>query len=343
MNFTLKTKIFNKSLFVFLFLTVFSFGFLALADEQEMITTFLDDADQDGLSIEEEKAYGTDPSNKDTDGDSYSDGVEIESGYDPLKPAPGDRIVPEVITAEEGTATSGTAEGNTEVVNLTEIATEELANIVNEKQDVNQEFTNEDFSQAVSNVLQQANQEVELPEVDVDKIKIKELEAKLSESEKEKQRYQDTVEYLTTIGYILASNSPVTIRSQSDVGVVVMQSIQNMTIGLASGNYKSLDDLAQKTKKIVEEIGDVKVPETMLSTHVKALKILGMLTNFVNKIKGIDPTVDPLGQMSELAKMQGGLIQLQGFYGEITQQLTTLGLSTMSLEFLNPSMLAPTP
>lgn len=337
MNFTLKTKIFNKSLFVFLFLAVFSFGFLALADEQEVITTFLDDTDQDGLSTEEEKAYGTDPSNNDTDGDSYSDGVEIESGYDPLKPAPGDRIVPDIAPAE-GAVANGVAETGVETVNLTEIATEELANIVSEKQDANQELTNEDLNQAVANVLEQANQDVELPEVDVDKIKIKELETKLSETEKEKQRYQDTVEYLTTIGYILASNSPVTIRSQSDVGGFVMQSIQNMTIGLASGNYKSLDDLAKKTVKIVDEIQEVKVPENMLNTHVKALKLSGMLTNFVNKIRNVDPTTDPLGQMSELAKMQGGLMQLQGFYGEITQQLAAIGLSNMSLDFLNLSV-----
>src|SRR6266567_3674295 len=50
------------------------------------------DSDCDGLTNTEEKLYGTDPTNPDTDGDGYSDGVEVKSGYDPLKAAPGDRI-----------------------------------------------------------------------------------------------------------------------------------------------------------------------------------------------------------------------------------------------------------
>jgi hypothetical protein len=42
------------------------------------------DTDKDGLSDEQEKALGTDPSQFDSDGDGYSDGEEVASGYDPL-------------------------------------------------------------------------------------------------------------------------------------------------------------------------------------------------------------------------------------------------------------------
>lgn len=46
------------------------------------------DTDQDGLNDYEEKAiYNTDPLNADTDGDGYLDGVEVMSGYSPLKAA----------------------------------------------------------------------------------------------------------------------------------------------------------------------------------------------------------------------------------------------------------------
>ena len=41
------------------------------------------DADNDGLSIDEEKLYMTDPNNPDTDGDGYSDGDEVKAGYNP--------------------------------------------------------------------------------------------------------------------------------------------------------------------------------------------------------------------------------------------------------------------
>jgi len=42
------------------------------------------DADNDGLTDEEELDYGTDPNNPDSDGDGYSDGEEIKRGFNPL-------------------------------------------------------------------------------------------------------------------------------------------------------------------------------------------------------------------------------------------------------------------
>jgi len=42
------------------------------------------DSDSDGLNDFLEQSYGTDPNNPDTDGDGYSDGEEVEAGYDPL-------------------------------------------------------------------------------------------------------------------------------------------------------------------------------------------------------------------------------------------------------------------
>lgn len=41
------------------------------------------DSDLDGLTDEQEKFYGTDPLNPDTDGDGYNDGSEVQSGYNP--------------------------------------------------------------------------------------------------------------------------------------------------------------------------------------------------------------------------------------------------------------------
>lgn len=51
-----------------------------------------DDFDNDGLTDEEEKLYGTDWRRPDSDGDGYLDGEEIASGYNPLRPAPGDEL-----------------------------------------------------------------------------------------------------------------------------------------------------------------------------------------------------------------------------------------------------------
>ncbi len=43
------------------------------------------DIDGDGLTESEESFWGTNPNNKDTDGDGYDDATEIRTGHDPLK------------------------------------------------------------------------------------------------------------------------------------------------------------------------------------------------------------------------------------------------------------------
>src|SRR4030042_3656487 len=84
-----KTKILATLIvsFVVFFSTLF-----ALAENKNNKFLFLD-SDQDGLTDQEERALGTNPNVADTDGDGYSDGKEVESGYNPLKPAPGDKMV----------------------------------------------------------------------------------------------------------------------------------------------------------------------------------------------------------------------------------------------------------
>jgi hypothetical protein len=93
----MKIKNIKTAHFVFVGLIMLSLGFFVLADENLSgnQNIFLD-SDQDGLSNEEEKAYGTSPYKKDTDGDGYSDGAEVKSGYNPLKPAPGDKLIAEI-------------------------------------------------------------------------------------------------------------------------------------------------------------------------------------------------------------------------------------------------------
>lgn len=328
MALALKTKIWNKSFFVFVFLTIFSFGFLAIADEQEAITAYFEDTDQDGLSIDEEKAYGTDPANNDTDGDSYSDGVEIESGYDPLKPAPGDRVMPEETPTD---IASTTIDPNTPV-NLTDLASEELANLVAEKQEAQQELTTEDLNAAVANVLEKTNEPIELPEVSVDSIKIKELSKKLDDEEREEQKKEDTIEYLTTVSYIVLSNAPNPIRSSGELGSFTERASQEVILSLATGNYSMLDSIKTKSDVVLKEIESVEVPENMVDTHLKATQVVKFLGNMGESIKSVDLASDPIGQMAELAKVQGAMLEVQNFVFEAQQKITDLGIKNIPLD-----------
>lgn len=322
---SIKTKIWNRSLFVFLVLVFFSFGVLAVANESETITAYFEDVDQDGLSIEEEKAFGTDPTNSDTDGDSYSDGVEVESGYDPLKPAPGDRIVPE----ESSTSAS---DQKTDQINLTDVAREELAAVVSEKQDTAEELTTDDLNAAVTKVMENASEEIELPAIDESSIKIKELPDDLDDEEEREQKREDTLEYLTTVSYILLSNAPVPIRSQEDLASFANSSFQDATVALTTGNFDFLDEIETKGERALEEIQSVEVPENMVDTHVKAIKTVKLFSTLGEKIRSIDPVNDPLGQMFELSKLQGAITQVQSFLGDTTQMMTGLGITNIPLD-----------
>ncbi|MBU0645969.1 thrombospondin type 3 repeat-containing protein [Patescibacteria group bacterium] len=50
----------------------------------ECLDFVYDDPDFDGLESSLEAGLGTDPRNPDTDGDGFSDGQEVQGGYNPL-------------------------------------------------------------------------------------------------------------------------------------------------------------------------------------------------------------------------------------------------------------------
>lgn len=54
-------------------------------NNDSFLYSFSQDSDLDGLSDAKEIIYGSDINNPDTDGDIYTDGREVENGYDPIK------------------------------------------------------------------------------------------------------------------------------------------------------------------------------------------------------------------------------------------------------------------
>lgn len=316
------------SVFLFSFLFLFCSALYVVADEVSMTdVTVFDDADGDGLSDDEEKTYGTDPSVADTDNDSYSDGVEIKGGFDPLKPAPGDRVVPddttEVVTTTEGDGP-----------NLTEIANQEFATLIDKKIEEGEsaEITSSDLDEAITEVMTKGTTDVVLPEVETGDIKVKLVEEDLVEEEKKEQSRQDAIEYLTLVSYILISNSPVQIRDTSSLQSFLVDSGNKMVIGMMSGNFSFLDTIEEKGKKSVEEINKLEVPESMLGTHVKALQMMTFAANLKQVIKASVSPQDPLGQMYSFSKLQGFLLSLDSFISETQSNLSALGVENIPLD-----------
>ena len=147
----MKIKTIKLNLVIFVGLVILSFALFAVAQQNSTSdkNIFLD-TDQDGLSDEEEKMYGTDPTKADTDGDGYTDGAEVKSGYDPLKPAPGDKIVKQETKAVQDTKNLPTSQASktqdtsktTEVMNNNQdAATANITDISIENENLTQKFS----------------------------------------------------------------------------------------------------------------------------------------------------------------------------------------------------------
>jgi len=311
--------------FLFFALIISSSAFFVFAEDNTSSgMSIFQDSDQDGLSNEEEKLYGTDPNNPDTDNDGYSDGVEVKSGYDPLKPAPGDKIIVETTSTNLAVvATQSTTP------NLTEQVSGEIAGMLQNTDTSGQAISLEDINTSVDKVLSGNAEEIVLPEVKIEDIRIKELPKNLSDTEQLAQEKKDALEYLTVLSYLVANNSPKTFTTQDDLSSIFNNlSLESIT-GLASGNTQALEEVSTRGEKMLAELKDIEVPEKMLDVHVKALQ----MAMYAIQLKGeLNLTgTDPLGQIAVLSKAQGFFGGVTSLADEVQKKLTDYGITKIPL------------
>ncbi len=283
------------------------------------------DSDQDNLSLDEEKLFGTDPQKSDTDGDGYSDGVEVESGYNPLIPAPGDRIV-KAVDAKTNAVTASSSEKN-----LTQEVSQQIAGVLNNVSAENDQVTFDQINTAVETALSTQTTEVILPEIDIKTIKIKKAPSKdLKEKERKAQERKDVLEYLTVMSYIVANNSPAQFTNEDEFGGVLGNISNQAIVTLASGNKDFTNTLAERGQKILDESQKLEVPEAMLDIHMKALR-MGM---YAASLKDeINPTSnDPLGQIAVLSRLQGLLGVSTQFVTEVQDALKKYEITDIPLQ-----------
>jgi len=311
------------ALFLFFSLLILSAGLFVFADDTASTKNIFQDSDQDGLSNDEEKLYGTDPFSRDTDSDGYSDGVEVESGYDPLKPAPGDKIIKE----KEASSAVGVATSETE--NLTQKVSEEIAGILKGANENGQTISMEEINTSVEKVLGENVEEVTLPEIDIKDIKIKQLPKNTKDKNRAEAERKDAIEYLTIVAYVLANNAPQPLQAPEDLGGMLTALSDESLSALSSGNLGVFDELSKRGEKMLGELKDVEVPEKMLDVHIKALKMARYAVQLKDELK---PTgSDPLGQIAVLSKAQGFLGSLIGFVNEMQKKLADYGIEGIPL------------
>lgn len=316
------------TLLIFSGLCVASFAFFVVAQENPSNdkNIFLD-SDQDGLSDDEERAYGTDANNKDTDGDSYTDGVEVKSGYDPLKPAPGDKII-----NNTKQLTTNNLQQDGDEVNLTQEVSEEVANLITQKAGENQEIALEDLDAIIQKTTGETLTFDDLPEVNESEIKIKEQNySRLSDEKRAEKEKEDALEYLTAISYILVNNSPQKISATEDINKIAEDIISHTTslsANLADISY--FEDLAVKGETILEQLKEIEVPESLVDLHINGLKLAKYAVSLKDEVK-IDSN-DPVATIANLSKVQNLINLTLELSEKVSGEFSKLGITEIPVE-----------
>lgn len=278
--------------FIITAIFIASFGLFVYANDSFNKTAF-NDSDQDGLSDAEEKTYNTDPNNKDTDNDGYSDGIEIKSGYDPLKPAPGDKIVSERNTNENISTLSANSAIDTQKFSA------ELKSFLEENSDESLTLENLDgfVMEKIGSELENSQKNYSLTKEDVEKIKVKKQNySNLSEEDQKEMNRRDISVYLSAMAETLANNSPIQIITFDDV-IALYQETSEKIKGLSSSapDYDYFRTLGDSIEIAYDEIQVIEVPENFLDMHIK---FLGLLKGFLSLEDPATPSIeDPMGKL----------------------------------------------
>lgn len=316
----MKTKNIRFPLIVLSILAVASFAFLSSAQENSSTSNnVFVDSDQDGLSDQEEKLYGTDPHNLDTDGDGYSDGAEVKSGYDPLKPAPGDKLVPNPST-ETTAATSSEGQNN-----LTDEVAQKVFALMKDPSNTDGVSVDQ-VQQIVDDATNAKVSQDELPAISSDDIKIKKQNyGNLSAEKAAAKRKEDFSDYIVGLSYILSSNSPAPVTSTSDINNISGLITSQLSNALTNQNPASLNDLSSSGTKMLEQMKNLEVPEELVDIHKKGLQLARYAIDMQDKISPNNG--DPLLDIANYAKMIDLVGMFSNYADEVQNKFDQYGLT----------------
>lgn len=322
-----KTK---KTIGIFLALLFLGVSFSVFAQNNSSSSEgVFADFDQDGLSNEEEEVYGTDPNNEDTDGDGYSDGAEVQSGYDPLKPAPGDKIV-----KDDNEAVSASIDED-EGVNLTKEIAQRLATAVSAGDEETSNSIISELEDLVEGTLSEDDFLSNLPEIDDSEIKIKEQDySHFSEEKQARKIKEDEEEYITALAYLAIENSPYRISDPEDIEgfqkEITSKIVSMSDFGDMSQEMEYFGKIAQKGGELLEQMYDLEVPESMIEIHKRGLSIVKSGIALKDEVE-INKD-DPIGSIISVSRVQDFLLLLIDFQEDINEELERLKIENLDIE-----------
>lgn len=348
-------------------LVVFATTLFALAENKNANTLFLD-SDQDGLTDQEEKMIGTDSTNPDTDGDGYSDGKEVGSGYNPLKPAPGDKIVASAKTSDTKTepASAEAAAGrqpdsetadlfsqlgendllsadaaadltsDPENPNLTNEMIGQLLELTKEKAGSletfaeNPTFSSEDLAQVSQNALETVDIAPDLPEIADGELNILPPvdDKKLDEDEVKAEEKKQIEKYLAQAAFVLASNSPFAVENTGDLESNLETESANLITALVAGNAAKIEEYSARARTGIEQLKKIESPYVLKDIH-KSMLQLAIYTVGLKDDISLNAT-DPMKSLAAASSLQAVAEKSM----DIQSQLSDI-LKAYDIEFVN--------
>jgi hypothetical protein len=305
-----------------------------------------EDKDQDGLLNSEELAWGTNPDNPDSDGDGYSDGVEVKSGYDPLKPAPGDKII------EQTTARKEQPEGDQEKANLTDEFIAALEKEKKEELDLLQQAANnpeafsrnkellgrlqqasitpDEINKIINETVQEANIQDEMKLIPEDEIKVLPAVKEKDQKKKIAKEKEQIERYLASVAYVLAVNSPFEIKDKQSLPDEGIDFVNQATNVILSGNTKEILRIKKKAQAAYEQVLLIETPYVLKDFHRSALSIYHYLADTIDEKKLADQN-DPLAITMYLGKMQAAFLELNKLAQSMENVLKKYDIKTIQL------------
>ncbi|NTU67226.1 MAG: hypothetical protein HGB08_04900 [Candidatus Moranbacteria bacterium] len=329
----MKVRNINFSFLILASLVIMSFGFYAAAENSSQgAKNIFQDSDQDGLSDQEEKLYGTDPAKSDTDGDGYSDGAEVKSGYDPLKPAPGDKITYGTASLSQNSAAGAEAERP----NLTKAVASKIVEISNSTDAEDQNMTIEELKSMVEESMTASGKisDDALPQVDPKDLKIKKQNySGLSDEKAAEKKKSDFIKYITAVIYVISSNSPKPITSVSDLGTVSTYVTEKIVTALTNRDSSALEDLNKSGDKMFSQLKEIEVPEEISDTHIKALRFALYAKNLESVVPANNE--DPLGDIANFGKVEAFISVVSQFADTVQADFKKYGVDYNDQEFMD--------